>query len=1220
MCLFALSAAAVHALSPALPVTLTTPVTFATVNVGSTVAGCTGCTDTETVSLTLNQAMTISSVSIPPSANGHVEWAIGTITGCTVNGTTSNPAATVCSIPVTFQPFYPGPHAVPLALTTSTGQVYSVPLIATANGGLQHIEPDSTSTVVGQSATTATSVVTDNISATASNAFAPVGVSIDNSEDYFLAQGVNITQNPRIRVVYNQVNPALACLIIIEQPAFFGSPTSGCAGATSQPTVGDIYTLAGIGTSSAGLDNILATTSALSALTDVAADANYDVFLVEQGNSRVRVIYNGGAQVACLIQIENPTLFGVTGNNCTTATSLPTLGFIYTIAGTGTAGTSDTGALASAVAVSLPSAMVVSTSGDVYFTTSAAASSSAATTGRVKLLYNGGAAAAALIAATNSTVPTPTKGFLYTIAGNATATAETQDSNTLATGTSVGILTSNGIAVDASGDVYFSDATFGSGTPLGTAKVRVIYNGGTALKSMLALQYVSVTPTVGYVYEVAGTTVGASKTYAGGEGLLGNASQLISPWGISLDAAGDLLIAERYAYIQRRLLIGTGKINAILGVNGTATQSVTVGTEYTTLTGTSLSAPAAADDGTWGIKNGNSGAFYPSQPIGNRLHRASVQTGTISFATTAVTVTGTAYPLLYTNVGNAPVTIGAITMPADFVLQASTVTNGSIAGISACVVGTAIPAGSSCSIAVAPSPTTSGTLSETMTVTDNALGGEITSHTITLAVAATGTAITLSTNPAAITGGNPTVINAILTTTVLVVGVQTPAPVTSGNVVFSSGVTSIGTSPISDTVVASTAVTAGGSGYTSAPAVTFTCTPPSCTGGSGATGTATIVGDAVSSITVTNYGTGYTSAPAITLTGGGGTGAAATSTIGGLATITSSIFAAPSTSITATYAAQASFTAGAATKVFTVSAKPATTTVTGAVPVTPNLNQTVTLSASVTSAIAGTPTGTVNFYDGAPPPGSGTLLGSGTLSSSAVASMTISTLAVGAHTIQASYLGDSVYATSVDATGVVVTVVAPAYTVTWVSANGTPVAAATSGNSQFAGIAVPQGLNGILSFNVTSIGGFSGTVTPVCNLTGLPANLGCLFTPASVTFTGTNTTMGETIYVTTQQLHAANRTANPILAAFLLPGAGLALFGLRRRKALKGWQQLAMLCVLFAGSLLAVGALSGCGNGLNIQSAPKGSYLLPITFTSGSTIYPASPLPAFDLTVTVTGN
>jgi Bacterial Ig-like domain (group 3)/Autotransporter beta-domain len=68
------------------------------------------------------------------------------------------------------------------------------------------------------------------------------------------------------------------------------------------------------------------------------------------------------------------------------------------------------------------------------------------------------------------------------------------------------------------------------------------------------------------------------------------------------------------------------------------------------------------------------------------------------------------------------------------------------------------------------------------------------------------------------------------------------------------------------------------------------------------------------------------------------------------------------------------------------------------------LGKPVTFTATVTSA-AGTPGGTVAFYDGA------TLLGTGTLASS-VATFTTSTLAVGAHPISARYLGAGIFAAS----------------------------------------------------------------------------------------------------------------------------------------------------------------------------------------------------------------
>ena len=66
-------------------------------------------------------------------------------------------------------------------------------------------------------------------------------------------------------------------------------------------------------------------------------------------------------------------------------------------------------------------------------------------------------------------------------------------------------------------------------------------------------------------------------------------------------------------------------------------------------------------------------------------------------------------------------------------------------------------------------------------------------------------------------------------------------------------------------------LTARGSGYTSAPAVTISA--PNQTNGTQATAEATITANAVTSIAVVEGGSGYTSAPTVTITGGGGSGA-----------------------------------------------------------------------------------------------------------------------------------------------------------------------------------------------------------------------------------------------------------------------------------------------------------------------------------------------------------
>ena len=77
-----------------------------------------------------------------------------------------------------------------------------------------------------------------------------------------------------------------------------------------------------------------------------------------------------------------------------------------------------------------------------------------------------------------------------------------------------------------------------------------------------------------------------------------------------------------------------------------------------------------------------------------------------------------------------------------------------------------------------------------------------------------------------------------------------------------------------DEVVGSVIITAGGSGYTAAPTVTFS----GGGGGTGAAGTAVIQNGAVVSVTITNPGSGYTAAPTVAFSAPG-SGTTATGTV-----------------------------------------------------------------------------------------------------------------------------------------------------------------------------------------------------------------------------------------------------------------------------------------------------------------------------------------------------
>ena len=125
---------------------------------------------------------------------------------------------------------------------------------------------------------------------------------------------------------------------------------------------------------------------------------------------------------------------------------------------------------------------------------------------------------------------------------------------------------------------------------------------------------------------------------------------------------------------------------------------------------------------------------------------------------------------------------------------------------------------------------------------------------------------------------------------------------------------------------------------------------------------------------------------------------------GGMASImTSALTVGTHNNITAVYTGNASFaTSTSSLEAHTVNQANTSTSVTSA-PDPSVFGQAVTLTATVTAAApgAGTPTGTVGFYDGS------TFLGSGTLNGLGAATFTTSAFAVGSHDISATYLGNS---------------------------------------------------------------------------------------------------------------------------------------------------------------------------------------------------------------------
>jgi len=153
---------------------------------------------------------------------------------------------------------------------------------------------------------------------------------------------------------------------------------------------------------------------------------------------------------------------------------------------------------------------------------------------------------------------------------------------------------------------------------------------------------------------------------------------------------------------------------------------------------------------------------------------------------------------------------------------------------------------------------------------------------------------------------------------------------------------------------------------------------------------------------------------------------------GGQASFTTSTLAVGNHSITAVYSGDANFT-GNTSPVASPVVNPAATTTTVASSPNPSVfGQPVTLTAtaSAVSPGAGTPTGTVSFFDGA------TLLGTATLNAGGQATFTTSTLAVGTRSITAVYGGDANFTGSTSPT--VSPVVNQAATTTTVASSPNP--------------------------------------------------------------------------------------------------------------------------------------------------------------------------------------
>ncbi len=265
---------------------------------------------------------TITSISVPVSLGNKQEYTVGTMTGCTLNSSTSS--GTTCTIPVTFTPAYPGLRPLPLQIVTSAGSI-SFSLRGIGTGPQTSLSPGTMTTIAGTgtACSTPTGACGDGGSAVSATVNQPRGSFVDSSGNIWVADSAD----NRVRkispggIITTMAGTGTAC-----------SPSTGTCGDGGAATAaqlnvprsvlvdpaGNVYigdfmdnrvrmiaagtqiisTVAGTGaacspTTAACGDGGLATAAQLTGPSGLAMDGQGNLYIADSNDNRIRMLGGG---------------------------------------------------------------------------------------------------------------------------------------------------------------------------------------------------------------------------------------------------------------------------------------------------------------------------------------------------------------------------------------------------------------------------------------------------------------------------------------------------------------------------------------------------------------------------------------------------------------------------------------------------------------------------------------------------------------------------------------------------------------------------------------------------------------------------------------------------------------------------------------------------------------------------------------------------------------
>ena len=580
----------------------------------------------------------------------------------------------------------------------------------------------------------------------------------------------------------------------------------------------------------------------------------------------------------------------------------------------------------------------------------------------------------------------------------------------------------------------------------------------------------------GIISTISGSTPG----YSGNNGPA-SAAQLYKPSSVLVDVAGNLYIADTGNDVVRRINVSTGVITTYAG-NGTENY-----------TGDGGQANVAGMYGPYAFALDSQGSLYITDVFSNRIRKVFSNVALLNYPTMRNQRVSAPLQQIIENDGNAPLDLSRFNPVANALLDAATTT---------CVLNQPLAVVAQCTIGVdfapnLPTPPPSGSIATgELDVDTNAANSPsiIDLYGKVLNVNPTNEALTSTPNPSNL--AQAVTFSVSVTNT----GGQTP----SGIVTFLDGTTTLGTGTLvsGNTTFSTTTLTAGNHSITAsypgdsenAAVVSAVLTqvvkaPQAPTTTSLASNTnntpagAPINFTATVNIVTANSGVGNITGNVSFQQGANILGTAsinsATATgSSGVAMLTLTNLPVGTDSITATYAGNSSYAGSTSSPVIqTVILATSRTAIASAQ--SPSLSGAALMLTATVTTNGGTPTGSVNFFDGA------TALGTAPLNAQGVASLSVAGKfwTVGNHSLTAVYNGDVNDTGSSSAPLLQIINIAPTSTTVSSSLNPAGLGAsitfnasvtsqggAPSGTVQFFDGSVPLGSSPLTALSATSAG------------------------------------------------------------------------------------------------------------------------------------------------------